>query len=87
MRLGIVLAPEDRKRQSLFPNLGVRANFAMASLDRFSRFAWMQKRAETLELGRFRAALRIRMAAVDQPARRLSGGNQQKVILARWLVR
>ncbi|MGA2493237.1 MAG: sugar ABC transporter ATP-binding protein [Roseiarcus sp.] len=86
MRLGIVLAPEDRKRQSLFPNLGVRANFAMAALDRFSRFAWMQKRAETLELGRFRTALRIRMGAVDQPVRRLSGGNQQKVILARWLV-
>ena len=87
MRLGIVLAPEDRKRQSLFPNLGVRANFAMAALDRFSRFAWMQKGAETLELDRFRAALRIRMSGVDQPARRLSGGNQQKVVLARWLVR
>jgi inositol transport system ATP-binding protein len=87
MRLGVVLAPEDRKRQSLFPNLGVRANFAMAALDRFSRFHWMQKGAETLELDRFRSALRIRMAGVDQPARRLSGGNQQKVILARWLVR
>ena len=57
MRLGILMAPEDRKRQSLFPNLGVRANFAMAALDRFSRFGWMQKGAETLQLDRFRAAL------------------------------
>jgi inositol transport system ATP-binding protein len=87
MRLGVVLAPEDRKRQSLFPNLGVRANFAMAALDRFSRFAWMQRGAELRELDRFRSALRIRMSGADQPARRLSGGNQQKVILARWLVR
>jgi inositol transport system ATP-binding protein len=87
MRLGIVLAPEDRKQQALFPNLGVRANFSMASLERFSRFAWMQKRVETLELDRFRAALRIRMSSVNQPARRLSGGNQQKLLLARWLVR
>jgi inositol transport system ATP-binding protein len=87
MRLGVVLAPEDRKRQSLFPNLGVRANFAMAALDRFSRFAWMQKGTEARELDRFRLALRIRMSGADQPARRLSGGNQQKVILARWLVR
>ena len=59
----------------------------MAALDRFSRFAWMQKRAETRELDRFRSALSIRMSGADQPARRLSGGNQQKVILARWLVR
>lgn len=87
MRLGIALLPEDRKHQSLFGNLGIRANFSIAALDRFSHLTWMLKKAEAGALERFRTMLRIRMRSAEQPARTLSGGNQQKVLLARWLVR
>ncbi|MBO0753657.1 MAG: sugar ABC transporter ATP-binding protein, partial [Bradyrhizobiaceae bacterium] len=84
--LGIGLVPEDRKQQALFLSLAIRNNMAVAAMGRQRAFfdyvsdAW----EETL-VQDFRAALGIRMTSPDQAIADLSGGNQQKVVVARWL--
>jgi len=83
---GIGLVPEDRKQQALFLALAIRMNISMAALPRLSRWAgFIDERAETRLVGEYRRALNIRMASPDQLVGNLSGGNQQKVVLARWL--
>ena len=86
IRHGIGLVPEDRKQQALFLSLGVRLNLSMASHERilFARF-FIDEAAERLVVDRYRRALNIRMTGQDQIVSTLSGGNQQKVVLARWL--
>lgn len=86
IRLGIGLVPEDRKRQALFLQLAIRQNFSVAALGRFSAARWfVDEAAEGRELERFRGLMRIRMTGPEQPIINLSGGNQQKVVLSRWL--
>ncbi|BDA85698.1 ribose ABC transporter ATP-binding protein [Aureimonas sp. SA4125] len=86
--LGIGLVPEDRKHQAIFPALGILANFSVASLNAYSNWMGvMAERREQDELGSYRKLLNIRMAHAGQRIDGLSGGNQQKVILARWLAR
>ena len=86
--LGIGLVPEDRKRQAIFAALGILPNFSIAALGAFSnRFGFMAERREREALGNFRKMLSIRMASAEQAIEGLSGGNQQKVVLARWLAR
>jgi inositol transport system ATP-binding protein len=86
IRHGIGLVPEDRKQQALFLSLAVKMNLSMAALSRLSRFgAFVDERAERKLVEEYRRALNIRMAAPDQLVANLSGGNQQKVVLARWL--
>ncbi|SES40481.1 sugar ABC transporter ATP-binding protein [Rhizobium sp. NFR03] len=84
---GVGLVPENRKEQGLFLDHSVEDNVAISSLDRFvSRGVIRRKerRAAVLaEMGR----LRLRLNAVDLPVKALSGGNQQKAALARWLLR
>jgi inositol transport system ATP-binding protein len=83
---GIGLVPEDRKQQALFLGLAIRANLTMAAHDKISlpgTFISTQK--ETALVEHYRKALNIRMASGEQPVGNLSGGNQQKVVLARWL--
>jgi inositol transport system ATP-binding protein len=88
VRLGIGLVPEDRKQQAIFAALGILPNFSVAALGQFSnRFGIMKERRERDALATFRKMLSIRMASADQTIEGLSGGNQQKVILARWLAR
>ncbi len=83
---GIGLVPEDRKQQALFLALAVRTNLSLAALGRLSRrFGWIDERAEEDLVERYRESLNIRMAGSDQLVGNLSGGNQQKVVLARWL--
>jgi simple sugar transport system ATP-binding protein len=77
--------PEDRKVEAIVPNLSVRENIALA-LQASSGWTRSVPRARQLELAdRFIQALNIRTPGPEQPIRLLSGGNQQKVILARWL--
>ncbi len=85
---GIGLVPEDRKHQAIFAALGILPNFSVAALSRFAGpLGIMRERAERRTLADYRRALSIRMASPDQRIDGLSGGNQQKVILARWLAR
>jgi inositol transport system ATP-binding protein len=86
--LGIGLVPEDRKRQAIFAALGILANFSIAALDAFSNgLGIMAEKREREALAEYKKMLSIRMASAEQTIDGLSGGNQQKVILARWLAR
>jgi ABC-type sugar transport system ATPase subunit len=87
IRSGIALLTEDRKAQGLVLGQSVRDNFALPNLERFSFLGFVRRRAEGRALARHIEGLRIRAASADQPARNLSGGNQQKVVLAKWLER
>jgi inositol transport system ATP-binding protein len=88
LELGIGLVPEDRKHQAIFAMLGILHNFSVATLDVFSnRLGMMSDRRERAALAEYKKMLSIRMASPEQTIDGLSGGNQQKVILARWLAR
>jgi inositol transport system ATP-binding protein len=83
---GIGLVPEDRKQQALFLALAVRINLSMASHRRILRWGvFIDETAERAMVEEFRQKLNIRMASQEQLIASLSGGNQQKVTLARWL--
>jgi inositol transport system ATP-binding protein len=86
IRHGIGLVPEDRKQQALFLSLAIRMNLSMAALDRVGKWRFFVDEArETALVEEYRKALNIRMASPEQQIANLSGGNQQKVVLARWL--
>ncbi len=85
MTHGIGLVPEDRKKQALFLRLAVRTNMTIAAQDQISRGWFIDERRENRLVDEFRRLLSIRMASPDQVAGNLSGGNQQKIVLARWL--
>ena len=86
IRLGIGLVPEDRKRQALFLALAVQTNLSMAAQGRITRWGiFMDEAAERSMVEEYRKALNIRMSGPEQLIANLSGGNQQKVVLARWL--
>jgi ABC-type sugar transport system ATPase subunit len=87
IRAGIALLTEDRKGQGLVPAHSVRDNFALPNLASWSRLGYINRRRERDAFVRHVESLRIRVADVEQPARNLSGGNQQKVVLAKWLER
>ncbi|MER9237786.1 sugar ABC transporter ATP-binding protein [Mesorhizobium sp. M0633] len=87
IELGIGLVPEDRKHQAIFAALAILTNFSIAALDRYSNVGFMAERREREALANYRKTLSIRMASPEQAIEGLSGGNQQKVILARWLAR
>jgi inositol transport system ATP-binding protein len=86
IRHGVGLVPEDRKQQALFLSLGVRTNLSMAAHDRILRAGvFIDEGAERQMVEDYRKTLNIRMASHEQAIANLSGGNQQKVVLARWL--
>ena len=86
MRRGIGLVPEDRKKQALFLQLAIRANLSIAAQDQISALRYfIDERKENALVENFRKKLNIRMTSPDQQVAKLSGGNQQKVVLARWL--
>ena len=87
IRAGMGLVPEDRKTQGLVLEAAVRDNVSLASLPRWSRGGWIDRTREASEFAAQQAALGIRVARPTQQVRTLSGGNQQKVVLARWLAR
>jgi ABC-type sugar transport system ATPase subunit len=83
---GIAYVPEDRKVQALILPMSVRENLTLAIHHSLVRL-WMflSRRAEAVVTGSYIAALRIKVSTDDQVVNELSGGNQQKVVLARWL--
>ena len=82
---GVGLVPEDRKGQALFLGLPVRVNIAAACSELISRVGVLRRGAERQVAVEHSRELRLRDTAIDVAAETLSGGNQQKVVLARWL--
>ena len=82
---GLALVPEDRKSEGGHLDFTVRANVTLPLLDRFTRATVIQRRLERARARTATAALGVRPADPEQMLANLSGGNQQKVILARWL--
>jgi ABC-type sugar transport system ATPase subunit len=84
---GIGLAPEERKADALVMVRSVRDNIALAVLGSLSRFGVVDSRRERQLAEKYIAQLRIRTPSMAQLMQNLSGGNQQKVVLARWLAK
>lgn len=85
VRLGVGLVPEDRKGQGLLLGRSILENMTIANLQRFVRHGLLALRAEARGAGALRTTLAIRTPGLYQQVRHLSGGNQQKVVLAKWL--
>ena len=85
IRLGIGLVPEDRKRQGLVLSESGKNNTSLPILQRLSRFRWIRRREERALAREYFERLRVRSPSVDSVVAGLSGGNQQKIVLARWL--
>ncbi|MCD6031546.1 MAG: rbsA [Thermomicrobiales bacterium] len=85
IRLGIGLVPEDRKLQALVLSLAIRENLSLSLLNRLSRFGLMRLAAERALARRMVDALQVRTPSIEQKVLNLSGGNQQKVVIAKWL--
>jgi ribose transport system ATP-binding protein len=86
VRAGIGLAPEERKAQGLILDQTVARNISLATLSSFARLGWLDRRREADRTRATSEELEVRPADVTRLARTLSGGNQQKVVLARWLL-
>jgi ribose transport system ATP-binding protein len=85
---GIGMVPEDRQGQALFPALAVRSNVSLAALPTLARArAWIDPGREAAAVSSATARVEVRAFDQEQPVAMLSGGNQQKVVLARWLMR
>ena len=86
IRHGIGLVPEDRKQQALFLSLAVRPNLTMAAHDLITHWGlFISDKTERALVSEFQKRMNIRMINQEQIIADLSGGNQQKVVLARWL--
>ena len=84
---GMGLLTESRKEDGLILPLSVRNNMTLAALTRFADLTWIKGRAETRAAAEYVNVLGIKTPSLRQPVRYLSGGNQQKVLMARWLLR
>jgi ribose transport system ATP-binding protein len=87
VRNGIALLTEDRKEQGLLLSLAVRKNISLARLGDISRFGWLDVSKERSVAGRYVDALSVRCSSTEQTVGELSGGNQQKVVIAKWMYR
>ncbi len=87
VRAGLALIPEDRQRCGLAVGLPTSQNMTLASLDRVSKFGFVDPTREAAMVGEQTARLRLKVGSPQQLAGKLSGGNQQKVVIARWMAR
>lgn len=83
---GIVLIPEDRKRHGLFLELSLRYNISIAVLRILSRFLLVNRSGERQKVEDYIRTLRIKTPGTETKVKNLSGGNQQKAVIAKWLV-
>jgi ABC-type sugar transport system ATPase subunit len=84
-RIGMLT--EDRKTQGLILKHSVRENFGLPNLQQFSAMGFIDQKTETKEFGTYVDRLQVKVPHQEQQARHLSGGNQQKIVLAKWLAR
>jgi ribose transport system ATP-binding protein len=82
----MALIPEDRKTEGLVVPLSVRDNISLAAVGRFARGGFIRTLAETEAVKDVFRTLSIYAAGIDVPVGTLSGGNQQKVVIAKWLL-
>jgi ribose transport system ATP-binding protein len=82
----LAYVPEERRKLGLFPTMSVRENMTLPILRRLTRFLWIDRRRESKVAHDYLRRLDIKAGDIRQSVRNLSGGNQQKVILARWLL-
>jgi rhamnose transport system ATP-binding protein len=85
LRAGLAYVPEDRRKHGVLLAMSVSANASLAVPGQITRFGLLNRRAESQLAARFIGALRIKASSGSVTAGTLSGGNQQKVALARWL--
>jgi rhamnose transport system ATP-binding protein len=85
MRAGIGFVPEDRRQQGLVMDLSVARNATMTRMGRLTRFGLISAAAEKRLAGEWAKRLQLKFHRLDDPVGFLSGGNQQKVVLAKWL--
>ncbi|MED1469998.1 sugar ABC transporter ATP-binding protein [Bacillus salipaludis] len=85
IKLGIAHVPESRKEQGLLPNLSVKENILMAQLKTYRKFKLLQYKQMNRDADQYIKELGIRTASKEQNVMGLSGGNQQKVVIAKWL--
>ena len=84
---GIAFVTEDRRDEGLILAMSIASNVSLASLDQVSRFGLLDKKSELTLTKRMAERLRLKYGGPADPASSLSGGNQQKVVLAKWLAR
>jgi ABC-type sugar transport system ATPase subunit len=87
LRAGLGLLPEDRKRLGLVLTMNCRENTSLAVLRRLSIGGFVRRKAERSLVRRYVERLRVKTPSLDSPTAGLSGGNQQKIALAKWLAR
>lgn len=85
MEAGMALVPEDRRQQGLFMSTSIDKNSAVTMLKRLSKFFIISAKSETKLATAWGKTLQLKYASGKDPVDRLSGGNQQKVVLAKWL--
>jgi ribose transport system ATP-binding protein len=85
IRNGIYLIPEDRRNSGLILDIPIRENVTLPALKRYSSGGLVNKAAETTKAKEMCARLNVKAPSVESKAANLSGGNQQKVVLAKWL--
>ncbi|MFF3748259.1 sugar ABC transporter ATP-binding protein [Streptomyces kronopolitis] len=86
MRAGLGLVPEDRKGQGLVLDASLQDNLTLARLDRDTRGGLVDRGTQRREAAAVAAQLKVRMRGLGQSARTLSGGNQQKIVIGKWLL-
>jgi len=84
--VGMALIPEDRKNEGLMLPMTVRENLSFAAVESFSRFGVIDRKAEEAAIDEVIKLLHIRSDGIDGPVASLSGGNQQKVVIGKWLM-
>jgi ribose transport system ATP-binding protein len=85
IRCGVYLVPEDRRNSGLLTGMSVRENITLPNLSEFSSAGWIRRADEMANAKSACTELKIKAASIETRAGSLSGGNQQKVVLAKWL--
>lgn len=85
IKQGICLLTEDRKLQGIIPKASVKDNFALPNLQSWSKMSWIDGKKELKRFGLLSESLKIKISAPTQKIENLSGGNQQKALVARWI--
>ena len=87
MESGMALVPEDRKKDGFVPGMAVSGNISLTAIDKVTRFGLLSERLEAKLCNKHVEGLHIKISSSKQITRNLSGGNQQKVVLSKWIER